>query len=307
VDVADLKIFTAVARHGGMNRAADELHMVQSNVTTRIRALETEIGCPLFDRHSRGVALTTAGRRLLPHAEKIIQQLVDATRATRDDGEPAGTLTVGSLETTIAVRLSPVLSSFVAAHPKVDLLLRTGTSCELIEQVLDRQIEGAFVCGPVKNEELETQAVFEEELVLLAAPTVRSLQSALDGSNPRIVVLRAGCSYRQRLENLLIKRGFPAPRLLEFGTLEAIAHSVSAGLGLTLLPRSVIENVWRDDLVSVHSLPRHESVVTTQFVRRRDAYVSSALAAFLEAARSSDRRVRSAAKGRSTLKLSRAC
>ena len=60
MDTASLHVFEAVARTGGMNRAADELHTVQSNVTARIRALEAELGCALFERHSRGVALTAA-------------------------------------------------------------------------------------------------------------------------------------------------------------------------------------------------------------------------------------------------------
>jgi DNA-binding transcriptional LysR family regulator len=69
VDIADLRTFEVVARLGGMNRAAAELHTVQSNVTARIRSLEQQLGSPLFLRHSRGVALTPAGRRLLPYAE----------------------------------------------------------------------------------------------------------------------------------------------------------------------------------------------------------------------------------------------
>ncbi|MGH6886252.1 MAG: LysR family transcriptional regulator, partial [Geminicoccales bacterium] len=68
MDAADLKVFEAVARLGGMNRAAAELHTVQSNVTARIRTLEARLGTPLFQRHSRGVTLTAAGRRLLPYA-----------------------------------------------------------------------------------------------------------------------------------------------------------------------------------------------------------------------------------------------
>jgi len=66
MDASDLRVFEAVARLGGMNRAAAELNTVQSNVTARIQALEAEIGCTLFERHSRGVSLTQAGRRLLP-------------------------------------------------------------------------------------------------------------------------------------------------------------------------------------------------------------------------------------------------
>jgi len=66
MDTADLKFFEAVARLGGMSRAAAELNTVQSNVTARIRVLEDELGTPLFHRHARGVTLTDAGRRLLP-------------------------------------------------------------------------------------------------------------------------------------------------------------------------------------------------------------------------------------------------
>jgi LysR family transcriptional regulator, cell division regulator len=63
MDAGDLRVFEAVARLGGMNRAAHELNTVQSNVTSRIRLLEKEVGVPLFKRHSRGVALTNAGER----------------------------------------------------------------------------------------------------------------------------------------------------------------------------------------------------------------------------------------------------
>jgi LysR family transcriptional regulator, cell division regulator len=68
MDTGDLKIFEAVARLGGMNRAAAELNTVQSNITARIKALETDLGCVLFERRRTGVSLTAAGRRLLPYA-----------------------------------------------------------------------------------------------------------------------------------------------------------------------------------------------------------------------------------------------
>lgn len=284
MDAADLKLFACVARSGGMGRAADALNTVQSNVTARVRALEAEIGCPLFDRHSRGVTLTAAGRRLLPYADSILKMLDEAVRTARDDGEPSGPLTLGSLETTAALRLAPVLSRFVAEHPRVDLVLRTGTTCELIDEVLARRVEGAFVCGPVDLEELHIQTVFEEELVLLAAPHVTSLRAATGGGDTRIVVLRAGCSYRQRLQSVLVKRGIQAPRLLEFGTLEAIMTSVAAGLGITLLPRSIVERMGHKERVSIHALPRSEARVQTLFVRRRDTFASSALTAFLTCA-----------------------
>ena len=161
MDTTDLKVFETVARAGGMNRAASELNTVQSNVTARIRSLETELGCPLFERHSRGVALTAAGQRLLPYARRVAWLLADAARATRDDGTPRGPLTIGALETTAALRLSPLFAGYATTYPEVDLAVRPGTTAELIEAVLDRRLGGAFVCGPVAHQSLIEQVMFE--------------------------------------------------------------------------------------------------------------------------------------------------
>ena len=165
MDAGDLRVFEAVARLGGMNRAAAELHTVQSNVTARIRQLEDELGSALFQRSSRGVMLTPAGRRLLPYAMRIANLLADAKRAVADDGHPKGPLVIGSLETTAGLRLPGVLADFAERYPEVDLELATGTTCELIESVLAHRLEGAFVCGPVNHPELDEQRVFREELV----------------------------------------------------------------------------------------------------------------------------------------------
>ncbi len=279
---ADLRVFEAVARTGGMNRAAAELNTVQSNVTARIRALEAELRQPLFARHSRGVALTDAGNRLLPYARRIAWLLADAARAARDDGTPRGPLTIGSLETTAALRLSPLFAGYATAYPEVDLVVRPGTTAELIEAVAERRLEGAFVCGPVGHPSLTARVMFEEELAIFAAPGIDSIDSATQGGIARIVVLRVGCSYRQRLEAVLARRGIAVPRLMEFGTLEAIFGCVSAGLGITLLPHALVGPVWQSGRVSLHRLPPGEATVSTVFIHRREAHLSSALRAFLD-------------------------
>jgi DNA-binding transcriptional LysR family regulator len=97
--------------------------------------LEEELGAPLFERHSLEVTSTAAGHRLLPYAFRMQHLLDDARRSFHDDGVPQG-LIVGALETTAALRLSPYLSSYVASYPRVDLVLRPGTTCELIKDVL---------------------------------------------------------------------------------------------------------------------------------------------------------------------------
>lgn len=102
MDASDLKLFEAVARTGGMVRATGELNTVQSNVTARVRALESELGCPLVVCYSRGVSLTPAGRRLLPYATRVACLLAEARRAVADDGTVRGLLVLGSIETASA-------------------------------------------------------------------------------------------------------------------------------------------------------------------------------------------------------------
>lgn len=281
MDSADLRVFETVARLGVMSRAAAELNTVQSNVTARIRSLEESLGCRLFDRHASGVTLTEQGRRLLPYAQRIPRLLHDAARAVLDDGVPRGRLVIGSLETTAAVRLAPLLAAYTRDFQEVELSLKTGTTCELIEAVREGRVDGAFVCGPVVDDSLDTRTMFREELALIAPPGIDSVKALVGRGDVRILVLRAGCSYRQRLEALLARLGIPQPRMLEFGTLEAISACVSAGLGITLLPRGLVERTRSAGGVSILKPPAAEALVETVFLRRRDSFVTSALSAFL--------------------------
>jgi LysR family transcriptional regulator, cell division regulator len=285
MDAADLRMFQSVASTGSMSKAALELNTVQSNVTARIKSLEDEVGFALFARTNRGVTLTAAGQRLLPFAARAARLLDDARRAVADEGTPSGMLTIGSLDTTAALHLSRVLAGYVAAYPAVDLSLRTGTTFELIEQVLDRRLDGAYVCGPAHHPDLVVEPFVREELVILTAPAITSFEALSRKPDLKIVVLKAGCSYRLQLEAMLARRGIVGVRRLEFGTIEAIIACVSAGVGVTLLPRALLGSVWERGRLRVHPLPNDEGQVETVFIRHREAFTSSALRAFVDMAR----------------------
>ena len=105
-------------------------------------------------------------------------------------------------------------------------------------------------------------------------------------------MFRSGCSYRRRLEHWFTARRLPAPRWLEFGTLEGIIGCVAAGLGVTLLPRAVVDDAARSERVAMHNLfEKDEATVDTLLVRRHDAFVSTAFSQFAACVRSFDRRV----------------
>ncbi|SME99558.1 DNA-binding transcriptional regulator, LysR family [Tistlia consotensis] len=285
MDVSDLRLFEAVSRHGSMNRAAQELHTVQSNVTARVRALEKELGVRLFQRHARGVTTTPAGLRMLPFVARITRLLADAETAARDDGTPHGALQLGSLESTAALRLSPLLTRFAKSYPAVRLVVTTGTTRSLLDEVLGYRLEGAFVAGPVNHPELHQEVLFREELVLVTSRAVRAPEELAGVPDLKTIVFQLGCSYRQRLEALLAGLGIVTAEPLAFGSLDMIVSCVSAGVGVTLLPKGVVAAAWQDGRVAVHELPPEQARVETLFVRRSDAYQSTALAAFLELAR----------------------
>jgi DNA-binding transcriptional LysR family regulator len=281
VELTDLVTFSAVARTGGITRAAEELNTVQSNVTQRVKALEAEIGTALFERHSRGMTLTGAGRRLLPYAQRMAALSREAMLAARDDGEPKGPLAIGSMETTAAVRLPPLLAGFHRRFPKVALSLRTATTADLVAGVLDGTFDGAFVAGPIEHTELASTIAFREELVLVTArrwKTLADLRAGTPQSGPTALVFRTGCTYRQRLEQVLTEFGWPSATRFELGTLDGMIGCVAADMGVTLLPRAVVA---RNETVSIHKLAPALSRVDTLFIQRRTAHQYSALGGFV--------------------------
>ncbi|MFC3694437.1 LysR family transcriptional regulator [Chenggangzhangella methanolivorans] len=282
----DLAFFTAVAEAGGIGRAALALNTVQSNVTGRIRSLEQELRAPLFYRGAKGVTLTRAGERLLPYATQVSRLLADAEQAVLSDETPQGSLRLGAMETTAALRLPKLLTRYAAAFPEVDVELELGPTEALLAAVLDRRVEAAFVAGPIFQAELTSYPVLDEELVLVAAPRIKSFDEVVSmlaqKREARILVFRSGCSYRQRFETFLAAHGLVHVRRMEFGTLDGIIGCVEAGMGVSLLPRVVAEPMERAGRVSMHRLADDEGRVGTLLVHRTDSLLTAAFERFLD-------------------------
>lgn len=281
MDAITLSTFSAVARCGSVSAAAQELHTVQSNVTARLKQLEADLGVPLFTRHSRGMLITPAGTTLLGYAQRLGELVEEARAAVREDGRAQGSLRLGSMETTAAVRLPAVLGRFHRANPDVQLDVRTGPTAELLEQVLQRRLDAALVAGPLDHADLVGEAVFKEELVLVASKGTADLEARLRQGGVTAVVFRQGCSYRQRLEAHFASQGWLPFRRLEFGTLEGVLGCVEAGVGVTVLPRSAVEGYRGRRGLRVQALGRKGAMVSTLLVRRADVAMGRAMTAFV--------------------------
>ena len=291
MELSDIQTFAAVARTGGITRASEELNTVQSNVTQRVKALEAEIGTPLFERHSRGMTLTSAGKRLLPYAQRMAALSREAVLAARDDGEPKGPLAIGSMETTAAVRLPTLLADFYRRFPAVRLSLRTAPTADLVAAVLDGTLDGAFVAGPIAHADFTAASAFREELVLVSArrwATLAELRAGTPTSGPTALVFRTGCTYRQRLEQVFVEFGWPSAARFELGTLDGMIGCVAADMGVTLLPRAVVERSTMIGSVSMHTLSPSHTRVETLFIQRRGGHQSSALSGFATCLKTDD-------------------
>ena len=291
MELSDIKTFAAVARAGGITRAAEELNTVQSNVTQRVKALEAEIGTPLFERHSRGMTLTGAGKRLLPYAQRMAALSREAVLAARDDGEPKGPLAIGSMETTAAVRLPSLLADFHRSFPAVRLSLRTATTADLVAGVLEGTLDSTFVAGPIAHADLTTTSAFREELVLVSArrwSSLAELRAGTPESGPTALVFRTGCTYRQRLEQVFVEFGWPSAARFELGTLDGMIGCVAADMGVTLLPRTVVERSAMNGSVSIHPLSTSHARVETLFIQRSAGHQYSALQGFAACLKTDD-------------------
>ena len=164
----------------------------------------------------------------------------------------------------------------------MDIAVETGTTRNLIQAVLEYRLDGAFVAGPVEHDDLQTTLSFVEELVLVSAPQYRSLETALkEGRIHKLFVFRVGCSYRERLERFLGARGITLINQLEFGTLDGIIGCVGAGLGISMLPLSVVEPYVRRKEVAVHRISAEDARSETVFITRRNTLRSLALEEFV--------------------------
>jgi DNA-binding transcriptional LysR family regulator len=269
VDLSDLLIFSTVVREGSVTRAAERLHRVQSNVTTRIRQLEEDLSVTLFIREGKRLHLAPAGQVLLAYADRLLT-LADEARGAVQDSKPRGTFRLGAMESTAAVRLPRLLSDYHRRYPGVVLELRTGNPQVLGSAVLAGDLDAALVAEPIADAPFEKAFAFDEELVIVAPAGHPPIDKK--GSLPRtVLVFEHGCPHRKRLEDWYASRHEMPERTIELTSYHAMLGCVVAGMGISLLPKSVLTTFPERKRLSVHHLARKENCARTVLIWRKGA------------------------------------
>ncbi|EZP06653.1 TPA: LysR family transcriptional regulator [Pseudomonas aeruginosa] len=271
MDLSSLEIFRAVAREASVTRAAQQLQRAQSNVTTRIRQLEEDLGVELFLRDGKRMSLTERGSEFLAYAEQLLA-LADEARQSMHPAEPGGRLRLGSMESTAASRLPALLASYHKACPRVALEVSTGTSRALFDGVRARRLDCALVAagpgwaGELDGSGLRGEPLFREDLLMILPAEHPPVHDVAEVRLRTLAGFARGCTYRQLAEDSL---GTPLT-VQEVGSYHAILACVAAGACVGVLPRSVLQLLGTPPL---RSLPLAE--VDTWLVWR-EGYATAA-------------------------------
>ena len=191
MELSDLNVFRTVVQAGGVTRAAEKLNRVQSNVTTRIRHLEDQLGVDLFIRAGKKLHLSPAGKVLLGYADRLLD-LANEARESLHDARPRGVFRLGSMESTASVRLPAPLSEYARRYPEVQLELRTGNSYDLTGRVLRGEVDAALTAGASPDAQFEKISAFEEEMVIVASADHPPIKSPRDALSRTVLVFESG-------------------------------------------------------------------------------------------------------------------
>ncbi|MFD4643677.1 LysR substrate-binding domain-containing protein [Lentzea sp. NPDC058436] len=244
MELRQLEYFVAVAEECHFTRAAKRLHVAQSGLSASIRALEVELGAPLFLRTTRQVELTQAGRALLPEARRALSSVSSARDAVAAvQGLLRGTLSVGSLQCLHVVHLPAVLSRFHELHPGVEIRMRQSGNAELVEDVRAGRLDLAFVTRQHRiADDLRVSTLASEPLVLACAPespfAARESVALEELAGQSFVDFNADWGTRDEVDRTLAAAGVERHVAVEVNDVHSLLDFVGFGLGVALVPQS---------------------------------------------------------------------
>jgi len=251
MDISSLQAFIAVARHGSFSKASEQLFVTQPAISKRVAALEEELGAQLFNRIARQISLTEAGKQLLPRAQELVHQAEDMQRyASNLNDDISGNLSIAISHHIGLHRMPPILKEFNLRHPKVRLDIRFEDSEQAFNAVEQGDIEFAIITLPNElPDKLIKETIWHDQLNIMVG-----LEHPL--SNQRSVNLTQLANYpcvlpsKDTETHKIIDREFQQLDLqmqvqMETNNLETLKMLVGAGLGWSLLPKTMVDNSLR--------------------------------------------------------------
>lgn len=281
-----LRLFEAVARHGSVTRAAQEVHLSQPAVSIQVKRLEEQVGMALFDQVGRTQVLTAAGEELAAASRDILGRMeaLDATLGSLR-GEIAGPVRVAAV-TSAKYFMPHLLGEFVRRHPKVRPVLNVINRANLLDRVAGNQ-DDLFITGRIPDGLPVTESPFLDNVILPIAAAGHPLAGRKDISlddlaRERILVRELGSGTRSAVERLLQRNGAPISPFMELGSDEAIKQAVMADLGIAFVSVYCIGPELQTGRLKVLEAEGFPLIRQWYAVQRTNRPLSRAAAAFLD-------------------------
>ncbi|CAM3580219.1 LysR family transcriptional regulator [Arcobacter aquimarinus] len=256
-----LRVFVEVAKEQSISKAAANLNFAQSNVTSRIKQLEKSINTILFYRVPKGVILSKEGEKLYPYAIEIVKKIEQANNEMKNINQQEH-LIIGSTESNASTRIVPFLLELHNDFPLMSLELITNTTREITKKVLDYKVDIAFITGEPKNEELMILNKIDETIVLVEPKNETAADVFLS--------FKDGCAYNEFGLNYLKQNFDKEYKNLQFGNYEIILGCVKAGMGISILPLSIVKKLKYEKDLKIQKLPKSIANLPTTIVCRKD-------------------------------------
>jgi LysR family transcriptional regulator, transcriptional activator of the cysJI operon len=244
-----LRVFRAVAHRLNFRMAAEELLLTQSAVTQQIKALESELDVPLFDRAGGRVSLTPAGVALLPFAERLAalsEEAREAVAATA--GGSAGRLSLGASQTIGQYLLPKLIAGYLQENPKVEISVLGGNTQTILEALVEHKVQLCLIEGPAMRRDVQVEPFMQDHMVCVVPAghewadeeiEVAELQQA------KLVTRELGSGSRRIVEQAFEKAGLDLKKLrlvMTFDSTEGLLSAVEAGLGIAFVSRWAVRN-----------------------------------------------------------------
>jgi len=247
MDIHQLKVFSSVYRNRSFTKASEDLHLTQPTISDHIRLLEDELGCSLFDRLSRKIIPTKEAETLFIHASDIIERLAHLREAVSSlKKEVAGELVIGASTIPGTYLLPRDIASFRKKYPSVFFRIIVSDSREIMEKMLSHELILGIVGTRVSHKDLHAHALLEDELIVVAAPSLVNRQSMAfrDFIGLPMVLREEGSGTRKEMEKNLEGKGISLDGLTVagyFSSTDAVKQAVKAGLGISILSRFSVQ------------------------------------------------------------------
>jgi DNA-binding transcriptional LysR family regulator len=244
VNINQLRVFCAVARHLNFSEAAEELFISQPAVSQQVKALERQLNVKLFERLGHKLFLTEAGEAILASAQAMLTARAEMEQSLALLRGSAGRLALGA-NTTGGMYVAPAIArAFRDLNPEAEATLQVETTNRICERVMQNMIDVAVVTGPVEDRRFVVRDLLDDEVWLIVSPSHpfagRTSVSPAEVAGEDFAVPEPGSRTRTLIESAFVERGLRIRVTMQLPGTEAVKKAVEANLGVAMVSKHAV-------------------------------------------------------------------